>query len=293
MDKAKYIADILKSIPDKKRNWLLGYAIFIAAQIVWYAVAFFIVGEGEGFSNFLRSWVFVSVTHILVFFVLTIVNLALFVLLIRCSHHKPDSANVCDNKSLICKEYQKWNMRHGDNTYTITYEQLDQAIYTKEVEVIPITDDLKEFIDGTYNWTGDIGDEGVKPNEPYPGIEGYEHEIKDKNRNLYHFRRIDVNRGLEPNKPIRYTVDVLLKNSSRKAKPFNTFSVRRPINSIIFVVKIHNDIFREVKDKPVAIEKELSNLKSRGKEWKTSEVEIWEISNLSVLPHGSLSHLFP
>jgi len=245
LDKAKNMLSIFNSLSPKHKCMLIVLGAFFALQGLWFSLAFYTIGTGEGTRGFLNSIILGSVTHAVFFYPLMLIDLLLFVFMVWCSCKKSSqttqpqgSESPCNNDSLICKNYpqDKWNMCHGDNIYTLTYETREKAIYEKKVNIIPIKDSIREFMDGTYSWTGD------KKISPCLLNTNCHLEPREDLLRTAYYLRFDSYTKIEKNKPIPYTIRVDLEDYGHKAKPLNTFIIWRPAKSVTFVVKIHKEI---------------------------------------------------
>jgi hypothetical protein len=122
-----------------------------------------------------------------------------------------------------------WDIIHGDNSYTLTYETREKASYQRNIEAIPLRKNIKEFKDGEYRWSGDSND---------PFIVESDYKIlfnKINNRTEY---VVCPQMIVQKYKPLRYTLGLNLQDTNRVATPTNFIYIKRPTKKITLVVKM-------------------------------------------------------
>jgi len=253
IDHAKNIGAYFRRLPLRLRIFWVAYAPICLLQIFWFFVAYFIGSDSDGVRSFVNSELITSITDIFSLLALVVINFVIIWVLYRKSaDFNLPSPRIehdlnCENNSLVCTHYQldRWDMHHGDNIYILTYDTREKAVYEKHVEVIPLRDNLREFRDGTYTWTGD------EKKGPRVLEAGCVLELREVFLKRVYFIRLDPYTIIEKDKHFKYTINVDLEDSNHKARALNSFTIRRPISSVTFVVKIHKDI--PTKDNFIAV----------------------------------------
>jgi len=265
MAKHKIVDDIYNYVKQRhvsQRVFWIAYILVVILQVSWFTIAFYVGGEGEGIRGFVGSVLITSVTNIFGLIALVLVNLAVMGWLInrkglnadRVAQEKLDISTCDDLPTSTQRLPDKWDKHHGNNTYILTYESRDKAVYEKHVEVIPQVSNLRTFRDGTYTWTGDEK-KGPRIVESTCSL-----ILRDVFLKKVYFVHLDMYTIIEKDKPFKYTVHADLDDPKNEAKPVSSHTVRCPTLSITFIVRMHKDVSTNDCYKAVALEEYGENM---------------------------------
>ena len=231
------IREFFREAPSKLRIMWIVYAISILLpQFVWFLFAYFASYSPDGSGGVLgfKYSVVASITDITAFVVLVVINIVCVVLLYWLSV-----------RTRVRYPSDNWKFTHGNNTYTLTFDE-DKVEYEKIVEVIPLEDNLTIIRDGTYSWSGKaevepdvISLDGTTPEKIK--------EIKldpdnDRFMNRVYYLNLLKQIKIEKSKSFMYTVKAVMEENYKTVNPINSFKIRRPAESVTFVVIIHQKI---------------------------------------------------
>jgi len=124
---------------------------------------------------------------------------------------------------------------YKNNEYTLTMKSLIQFDYTKSIQAIPMIDNLTEFTDGEYIWTGDDSIPDIKENEKF------EFKKVEKIGNSQHYKVIPKY-PLTKYKTASYTIVVDAYDNKHAMKTCNCIQIERPTKSIKLLLVVPSDI---------------------------------------------------
>jgi|GEM_PF-2823049 len=128
-----------------------------------------------------------------------------------------------------------WNIIHGHNTYTLTYKQREVAHYEKRIEAIPLRKHLESFPEGEYRWSGSDSNLTI--------AESADFTLRCERESDSRVEYIVCPKGVvKAYKPLRYTLNVELKDENKTAIPKNYIYIKRPTKKITLILKIAVDI---------------------------------------------------
>jgi len=123
-----------------------------------------------------------------------------------------------------------WDIIHRHNTYTLTYECRENAIYDKKIVAVPMRKHIEAFKGGEYRWSGSSSEPSIAESADF---EISYNEIHGRTEYTVCPKVI-----VRKYKLLRYTLNIKLYDDNKTAAPSNFIYIKRPTKKITLVLKM-------------------------------------------------------